>query len=303
MPGTPREFVLPWLKHRITSKQAITTIQSNRAVAYGYFAAARSFQKAYEINGRGVFTQGLTELLAANPTANYTNQEILELTGKFLRQAQLSKDIQEPVFHGPTATSKQIFALLDSRTLHPQSNTQPITTLTPPQPQLPTTTVIQESITPFAIKLWFNAPNQTIFNKNDAVILHYQALNMPYKQAYFTLLNIAPDGTLSVLYPQPHTNTAAIIKPGQIYTIPSSQETLRQKNLLTSKELQIRLTQPGEEYFKAIATLQPLPVVTLSNLLGTKVSSSAELNQKLTTLLQEFAFQGWGEGELRIVVD
>lgn len=80
---------------------------------YRFFAATRHFQKAYEVNGRGMFTQALTQLLQANPRAMYTNSQVVTAVRAFLQNHyQMPTSSQEPVFYGPKNAESEVFPLL-----------------------------------------------------------------------------------------------------------------------------------------------------------------------------------------------
>ena len=82
---------------------------------------------------------------------------------------------------------------------------------------------------------------------------------------YLTLLNVAPDGTVAILYPQkkdfaPEIGTKlylnAEVETGKVYSIPKLPEELKPGQNVAI-DLRLRL-EVGQEYFKAIVTSEPI---------------------------------------------
>jgi hypothetical protein len=86
----------------------------------------------------------------------------------------------------------------------------------------------------------------------------------PGERAYLTLLNLAPDGTLSILYPKRgdlahlpgrRLYLNARVQPGRTHRIPRTAAALRPGEHVA---IDLRLER-GREHFKAIVTRQPIP--------------------------------------------
>ena len=118
---------------------------------------------------------------------------------------------------------------------------------------------------PFAVKLWLDEPGKTQFKTGDRVTLFYKVDNLPANsKAYLTLLNVAPDGTVAILYPQKqdfHQGAGeklyvnAEVIPGKVYSIPKTQADLKPGQNV-GIDVRIRLEE-GQEFFKAIVTTEP----------------------------------------------
>ncbi|MDM8516025.1 caspase family protein [Desulfobacterales bacterium HSG16] len=119
---------------------------------------------------------------------------------------------------------------------------------------------------PFAVSLWLDKPGKTGFKVGDRVTLYYKIDQIPQQsKAWLTLLNVAPDGTVSILYPQKndfHKGPGeklylnAEVPPGKTCSIPKSRTDLKQGQNVAI-DLRIRLEE-GQEYFKAIVTSEPI---------------------------------------------
>jgi multidrug efflux pump subunit AcrA (membrane-fusion protein) len=119
---------------------------------------------------------------------------------------------------------------------------------------------------PFSVKLWIDEPGKTQFKLGDRVTLFYKVSDLPAKtKAFLTLMNIAPDGTVSILYPQKedfHQGPGekwylnAEIIPGKTYSIPKTRQDLKPGQNV-AVDVRIRLEE-GQEYFKAIVTSEPI---------------------------------------------
>ena len=172
--------------------------------------------------------------------------------------------------------------------------------------------------TPFQVELWLDRPGKTRFKRNDRVTLYYRVQKLPYPRAYLTLLNLAPDGTLSRLYPQPNRDVtpsprrlylSAPVEPGRVHTIPQGQGALRPGENV-ALDLRLRLSQPGAERFKAIVTPRPLALDAVdARLLAAGLHATdapafaARLQQELAALATELSPAGWGVGDLRVEVE
>ena len=125
---------------------------------------------------------------------------------------------------------------------------------------------LENPAVPFAVDMWIDEPGKTTFTTSDRVTLYYRVNGLPKgEKAYLTLLNVAPDGTVAILYPQkkdlaPEIGTKlylnAEVETGKIYSIPKTQEALKPGQNV-AVDLRLRL-EAGQEYFKAIVTSEPI---------------------------------------------
>lgn len=395
-----RQLVLPWKPEdthvagvNLARTRGIRSFNRAEKLPYRYFAAARYYQKALEERGRGVFTLALTELLAANPNARYTNHQILKAVRDFIHHhQQIPPDSQEPVFYGSNAED-EIFPLLNQASaplaFAPQHPATPIMTdANPTRISIPQSTahVLEQLRTaiskypdelridennpdlilkinhnevliyhpagallnrlssggaesilnalfsyhieqqlgklhnlanPFQVELWLNQADKTQFRRNERVILNYRVKRLPYSQAYLTLLNLAPDGTLTLLYPQPQRGSSyphnprrihlnAPVEPGRIHTIPQGQTALRRGENIAI-DLQMRLAQVGTEHFKALVTPQPIQLEQLDERLLSTGLQAAAASAFIARLQHEIidaklSPTNWGAGDLSIIV-
>ncbi len=119
---------------------------------------------------------------------------------------------------------------------------------------------------PFTVELWMDEPGKTEFTTEDRVTLYYRVKELPHgDRAYFTLLNVAPGGSVSLLYPGSEDILAGMleqrhhtaeVEAGRIHAIPKDEALQPGEN--AAVDLRLRLEQ-GQEYFKAIVTSQPIP--------------------------------------------
>jgi hypothetical protein len=98
---------------------------------------------------------------------------------------------------------------------------------------------------------WLDVPGKTHFSSSEKVTLYYKindlAENTP---AYFSLFNISPSDTVSVLL------NNVPVEPGRIYALPKLQTTWAPGEIV---RMTSRLTlQSGREYFKALVTTIPI---------------------------------------------
>jgi len=101
------------------------------------------------------------------------------------------------------------------------------------------------------ITFWLDAPGKTHFSSEEKVTLYYKindlAENSP---AYFSLFNISPSDTVSVLL------NNVPVEPGRIYALPKLQTTWAPGEIV---RMTSRLAlQSGREYFKALVTTIPI---------------------------------------------
>jgi len=101
------------------------------------------------------------------------------------------------------------------------------------------------------ITFWLDAPGKTHFSSSEKVTIYYKindlAENSP---AYFSLFNISPSDTVSVLL------NNVPVEPGRIYALPKLQTTWAPGEIvrMTSR----LVLQSGREYFKALVTTIPI---------------------------------------------
>lgn len=119
---------------------------------------------------------------------------------------------------------------------------------------------------PMTVDLWLDEPGKTAFTTRDKVTLYYRVSGLPQgAKAYLTLLNVAPDGTVAILYPQksdfsPNVGVKlylnAEVEPDRVYSIPKTQADL-QAGQHVGVDARLRLS-AGQEYFKAIVTSEQI---------------------------------------------
>jgi len=126
--------------------------------------------------------------------------------------------------------------------------------------------VVENPAAPFAVELWIDEPGKSSFKTSDRVTVYYRVNGLaPGEKTYLTLINVAPDGTMSILYPQKDDFYRGIgqklflnslVEPGKIYSIPKTGTALRPGQNV-AVDLRIRLAE-GQEYFKAIVTSEQI---------------------------------------------
>jgi len=170
--------------------------------------------------------------------------------------------------------------------------------------------VLENPGAPFVTELWIDEPGKTVFKSEDKITLYYKVNGLPKgKTAYLTLLNVAPDGSVSILYPQKQDFYQgsgeklflnAGVETGKTYSIPKSRNELKAN---VGVDVRIRLAQ-GQEYFKAVVTSEPIDWQGLdigefhSNFRGKAGRSFAEKTIKRT---KTCAF--WSTASLRAEVN
>jgi len=96
----------------------------------------------------------------------------------------------------------------------------------------------------FSVSLWLDKRGKKQFNSHQKVTIGYQINGLKTGTiAYFTLLNVSPNGHLAMIFSEP-------VEVGKIYgqlTGQSSVATVKQINL-----------EVGQEYFKAMVTSEPI---------------------------------------------
>jgi hypothetical protein len=170
---------------------------------------------------------------------------------------------------------------------------------------------LENPTAPFAVDLWIEEPGITQFTTHDKVTLYYRVNGLPEgENAYLTLLNVAPDGTVAILYPQkkdfyqgPGTKLFlnAEVQTGQVYSIPKTQQALKPGQNV-AVDLRIRLAE-GQEYFKAIVTSEPIDWQHLE-IDEFRVSFQGETAHGFVveTIKNTKASLSWGTGSLRVEV-
>ncbi|RKZ74208.1 MAG: hypothetical protein DRR19_30305 [Candidatus Parabeggiatoa sp. nov. 1] len=125
------------------------------------------------------------------------------------------------------------------------------------------------------VTFWLNLPGKTQLTVDEEVTLYYKFDDNAESNGYFTLFNVSPEGSLSLLFQN------LDIQANRIYSLPKAQIDWQPEQLVA---MDSRLSlEKGEEYFKAIVTSAPLSLET-----------------ELATALQEMAF--WGTSELTVFV-
>jgi hypothetical protein len=162
---------------------------------------------------------------------------------------------------------------------------------------------------PFSVDMWMDTPGKYQFTTSDRVSLYYRVKHLPENQrAYFTLLNVAPDGVVSMLYPAKSKSYAgpgskqflnAPVASGVIHSIPKSIDPKQ----TISVDLRIRLAQ-GQEYFKGIVSSEPveLPANDFPNVRSSyKGKSGRRFIQQLKKQIVGSRF--WGTNSMRLEVN
>jgi hypothetical protein len=166
---------------------------------------------------------------------------------------------------------------------------------------------------PFHLRLWLHPPGERRLRQGDKVTLYYRADDLPVpRAAYPTLLNLAPDGGLSILYPRParaggsqasRRYLSAEIRAGVVHSILKGRATLRPGEH-AAVDLRIRLDQPGREVFKAIVTARPLHWESPEADPWRGPLRDAEARALLRRIAEGLEREPfWSSGELRVRVD
>ena len=164
---------------------------------------------------------------------------------------------------------------------------------------------------PFSVDMWIDSPGKHTFGSRDRVTLYYRVNRLPGNQsAYFTLVNAAPDGAVSILYPGrsdmyegPGNKrfVNAPVAPGVVHSIPKNLALSPGQNVAV--DLRIRLAE-GQEYFKGIVTSEPVDWENLG--LGRFRSSfQGDEGRTFAKNLKEGVVRSrfWGTGSLRVEVN
>jgi hypothetical protein len=235
---------------------------------YRFFAAARYNQYAHEypLKGckdrktqhfNGAMTYSLLDLLRKNPQAHYSNDAIFQHSLSYLRETiKLGDAIQKPQFFAPKQAGKQPFVLLQQATIAATSTTQ-----TSPIP--PTASIKASSA---VLELWLEQQGKTHFRQGDKPTLYYRVEQLPAGQqhAWLTLLSIAEDGSVAILYPQSpdfyqgagsKAFLNAKVRAGKRYQIPRKTLTANENVVV---DVELLLDKKGKEHFKAILSSEPI---------------------------------------------
>ncbi len=327
--GKARYVELPWNLWQQQERIALETLQSIVKTPsqrwklpgpeqtqswnpdYTLFAAARYFQLAYDLGSNGALTLPVLRLLRKNPGASLTNRDVLTAVRRFLHQEKgIPSATQESVFFGPAGAFDDPFVLTAPRrqTVSPPPLPEPGSDFETVIAQL---TRLEHPVAPLTVDLWLDEPGKTHFRSSDRVTLYYRVNDLPQgATAYLTLLNVAPDGTLTILYPPPpdFAQTAgerlylnAEVQAGKIHSIPKTRADL-QADQFVGIDGRIWLAE-GEEYFKAIVTAEPVDWNALqletyqSRFTGPQAKGVAGI---FPDVLQGIRF--WGAGALRVKV-
>jgi len=244
--------VAPLLSARGTARGSLSS--TTWYPPYRFFAAARYNQYAHEYplkgcNDRkkqhfnGAMTYSLLDLLRKNPQARYSNDAIFQHSLSYLSETmKLGAAIQKPQFFGPKQAEQQPFVLLQQR--HKSHN----------------------NVESAQIELWLTQRGKHRFRQGDKPTLYYYVKQLPAGQQYawLTLLSIADDGSVTLLYPQSADfyqgvgNKAflnAKIEVGKRYQIPR-KTLIGNENVLL--DVQLELDKKGKEHFKAILSSEPI---------------------------------------------
>jgi hypothetical protein len=271
-----RRVDLPWVD---SAQTQVTPLFSSRGTPrgslsstwhppYRFFAAARYNQYAHEypLKGckdkktqhfNGAMTYSLLDLLRKNPEAHYSNEAVFQHSLSYLRETiKLGDAIQKPQFFAPKQASQQPFVLLQQR--QKASNN-----VVSPQPTTMTTIPSAQAA---HIELWLTQRGKRRFHQGDKPTLYYHVKQLPTGQqhAWLTLLSIADDGSVTLLYPQPADFYQGVgskaflnakVELGKHYQIPR-KTLMNNENILL--DVQLELDKKGKEHFKAILTSEPI---------------------------------------------
>jgi hypothetical protein len=298
-PKQTRDEIFPLLSHRAVAVSNISRISSTAASAARPTATASPSAVRVHLEGQGNLVNSLRAAIQKHPELVLDTQRpdvVLQINAHAVTLYHVAGQRLQTL---SAAIPSVLNALLAYRTGQQLGS-------------------LYNPVTPFQVELWLDAPGKTQFKRNDRVTLYYRVQKLPYPRAYLTLLNLAPDGTLAMLYPQPNRNAAqslrqiylnAPVVPGRIHTIPQGQSALRSGENV-ALDLRLRLAQPGTERFKAIITPHPLAVDQLdARLLAGGLNAAdapafvARLKQNVAELAAKVAPKGWGVGDLRVVVE
>ncbi|MDM8517451.1 caspase family protein [Desulfobacterales bacterium HSG16] len=165
--------------------------------------------------------------------------------------------------------------------------------------------------TPFSVEMWIDSPGKQQFSTKDRVTLYYRVNQLPgNRNAFFTLINVAPDGFVSILYPGKsdfYTGPGdkqfinAPVEPGKIHSIPKKQPLSSEQNVVV--DLRIRLAE-GQEYFKGIVTSEPVDWRNI-NAGQFRASFKGNAGRKFTKNLKRGIIRSrfWGTDSIRVEVN
>ena len=173
---------------------------------------------------------------------------------------------------------------------------------------------LENPASPFAVELWIDEPGKTVFRASDRVTLYYKVNGLPTgKKAHLTLLNVGPDGTVSILYPQKKDFVSgalsaysglyfnAEVESGKVFSIPRTSAALKPGQNV-AMDLRIRLG-AGQEYFKAIITSEPIDWSSL-NLGEFRSAFKGPTGRSLAVVAVEIVEKAvdWSSASLRVEV-
>lgn len=234
---------------------------------YRLFAAAQYFQFAYDLKipaKHGALTLATLELLRKQPERAFMNADILrEVRAEIHHAFGIPAAQQQPVFYGPAGAFDEPFVLTAQKTT---AITPPPASVSEPDSVVRLLAGLEHPNPPFTVDLWLDEPGKTQFTTRDRVTLYYRVNGLQQGQkAYLTLLNVAPDGTVAILYPQKQDFAPGVgaklylnaeVETGKLYTIPRGQAAL-QPGQNVAVDLRLRLAE-GKEYFKALVSSEPI---------------------------------------------
>ena len=301
-----RRVDLPWVKPENAKIQPLlgrrglsrlTMKPTTWHPPYQFFAAAQYNQSAYEFSplscgSNGAMTYAFLKLLNNNHKASYSNQQVVDFIQQYLQdEIGLGKANQLPQYYGPEHSANQPFVFF-----------QPAVRLSS-HAKVPTKPKI-------TLDLWLDKKGRKHFKQNERVAIYYRVSGLKTGQsAWLSLLNMSPDGTISLLYPQladfyrgigSRAFLNAKIEAGKTYRIP--RQKLRKGETMVI-DSQLVLSELGRETFYAIISDKPLKWEDFDLKKGQfkiQGKSAQELIRKSHALVQSKDF--WAEKSLQVEV-
>ncbi len=214
-------------------------------------------------------TYSLLDLLRKNPQAHYSNDAIFQHSLSYLRETvKLGDAIQKPQFFAPKQAGQQPFVLLQQRQQSPNTtnsvSSKPSTITTSTVATKPAQTQAAQQAAD--IDLWLTEQGKTHFRQGEKPTLYYHIKRLPAGQQYawLTLLSLAEDGSVTLLYPQPASFYQGVgkkaflnakVELGKHYQIPR-QTLAGDENVLL--DVQLEFDKKGKEHIKAILSSEPI---------------------------------------------
>jgi len=208
-------------------------------------------------------TYSLLDLLRKNPQAHYSNDAIFQHSLSYLRETvKLGDAIQKPQFFAPKQAGEQPFVLLQQRQQsHNNSN------IASSKPKIAAASTVTTTPAHSAhIELWLTQRGKTHFHQGEKPTLYYQVNKLPVGQQYawLSLLSIAEDASVTLLYPQSDDFYQGVgkkaflnakVELGKYYQVPR-KTLMSDENVLL--DVQLELDKKGKEHFKAILSSEPI---------------------------------------------